>query len=88
MGLDEVKRRARGRPPRAEPAMPSGYRLTEAIRREIDLARGFFDYTSNQQFIDDAVRTFLRRLRQSDARFSAAVEALGQKINEQQAPDD
>jgi hypothetical protein len=83
MTADDSQRRPRGRPPRAEPALPSGYRLTEARRREINVARGFFDYSSTQQFIDDAVKTFLRGLRQSDARYAAAVDALGDKLGDE-----
>lgn len=79
------RQRRRGRPPRAEPAAPSGYRLTGSVRREIDIARGFFDYTSTQQFIDDAVLTFLRNLRQSDANYAAAIAALVDKVGDEQS---
>lgn len=77
--------RRRGRPPRPEPAAPSGYRLTGPVRREIDIARGFFDYPSTQQFIDDAVQMFLRSLRQSDTNYAAAVAALVDKVADEQA---
>jgi hypothetical protein len=77
--------RRRGRPPRAEPAAPSGYRLTAPVRREIDIARGFFNYSSTQQFIDDAVQTFLQSLRQSDTNYAAAVAALVEKVVDERA---
>jgi hypothetical protein len=68
--------------------VPSGYRLTGPVRREIDIARGFFDYSSTQQFIDDAVQMFLRSLRQSNTNYAAAVAALDAKVADETDNED
>lgn len=57
--------------------------MTGRTRREIDLARGFFNYSSNQQLIDDAVREFLALLGRKDPRYKAAVDNLAAKIDEE-----
>lgn len=53
-----------------------GYRVTPAQRREMDVARGFVGARSHQDLIDMAVREYLRRLRQDDADYRVAAEAL------------
>ena len=44
--------RRRGRPRRAEPAEPAGYRITAAQRRQLYIAMGFTDQRSLQAIID------------------------------------
>ncbi|MFH5231499.1 hypothetical protein [Antrihabitans spumae] len=83
MSVNTSESMARGRPRRAEPAEPSGYRMTQRTRREIDLARGFFGFGSTQQVIDEAVHAYLSHLRVTDARFKVAVEELAAKIAEE-----
>lgn len=60
MADDESRPARRGRPARVEPAEPSGYRVTESIRRQLDLARAFTGERTNQAVIDAAVRAYLR----------------------------
>lgn len=70
----------RGRPPRAEPAEATGYRATEALRREIDVARGFTGAKSTQAFIDEAVRVYLLHLRATMPNYCTAAEALDAEL--------
>jgi hypothetical protein len=70
----------RGRPPRAEHAEATGYRATEALRREIDVARGFTGAKSTQAFIDEAVRTYLLHLRDTMPNYRTAAEALDAEL--------
>lgn len=76
MGRDSDELRRRGRPPRPEPAEPTGYRVTEAVRRELDLARAFTGHKSNQAVIDTAVRSYLLDLRADKDTYRTAAEAL------------
>lgn len=82
---DGVPRR-RGRPPRAEPAEQTGYRVTAGVRREILLAMAFTNIRTTQEIIDRAVFEFLGRLRESvpgfaDAAAAAAASATGRPEN-------
>lgn len=70
----------RGRPPRAERAEATGYRATEALRREIDVARGFTGAKSTQAFIDEAVRAYLLHLRAVMPNYCTAAEALDEEL--------
>lgn len=79
---DDTQPARRGRPPRAETAEPTGYRVTESIRRELDLARAFTGERTNQAVIDRAVRQYLRGLRDSLPAFKVAAEALDGVIAE------
>jgi hypothetical protein len=72
--------RRRGRPPRAEPAEATGYRVTEALRRELDIARGFTGHKSNQTLIDEAVRAYLLQLRATRDNYRIAAEALDREL--------
>jgi hypothetical protein len=71
---DETPRR-RGRPPRAEPAEQTGYRVTASVRRQLVLAMAFTDARTTQEVIDRAVYEFLTRLRESVPGFVDAAEA-------------
>ena len=71
---DESPRR-RGRPPRAEPAEQTGYRITASVRRQLLLAMAFTDARTTQEVIDRAVQEFLARLRESVPGFADAAEA-------------
>jgi hypothetical protein len=73
MPEDESPRR--GRPPRAEPANPTGYRCTLSVRRQLQLAIPFLGVANLQSVIDRAVREFLARLRSDVPGFAEAVEA-------------
>jgi hypothetical protein len=82
---DESPRR-RGRPPRAEPAEQTGYRVTASVRRQLLLAMAFTDTRTTQEVIDRAVLEFLARLRESvpgfaDAADAAAASATGRPEN-------
>jgi len=70
----------RGRPPRAERADATGYRATDALRREIDVARGFTGAKSTQAFIDEAVRAYLLQLRNLMPNYRIAAEALDAEL--------
>lgn len=70
----------RGRPPRAERVEATGYRATEALRREIDVARGFTGAKSTQVFIDEAVRAYLLQLRDAMPNYRRAAEALDTEL--------
>ncbi|MBI2692765.1 hypothetical protein [Mycobacterium nebraskense] len=72
--------RRRGRPSRPERAEATGYRATEALRREIDVARGFTGIQSIQAFIDEAVRTYLLQLRDNMPNYRVAAEALDAEL--------
>jgi hypothetical protein len=65
----------RGRPPRPEPAEPTGYRCTASIRRQIQLAIAFTGESNVQAVIDRAVQDYLLRLRIEVDGFAAAAEA-------------
>lgn len=70
----------RGRPRRSQPAEPIGFRATEAMRRELDVARGFTRHKSNQALIETAVVTFLQDLRHTNANYRHAAEALDKEL--------
>lgn len=72
--------RRRGRPSRPERAEATGYRATAALRREIDVARGFTGAKSIQAFIDEAVRAYLLQLRASVPNYQVAAEALDAEL--------
>lgn len=72
--------RRRGRPSRPERAEATGYRATEALRREIDVARGFTGAKSIQAFIDEAVRAHLLQLRDNIPNYRVAAEALDAEL--------
>ena len=55
-------RRKRGRPSRVEQANPTGYRATNATRRQLEMARQFTGHGSLQAIIDAAVRAYLSGL--------------------------
>lgn len=78
---DEAPRR-RGRPPRAEPAEPIGYRATAATRRQLLQAMAFTDARTLQEIIDSAVHEFLARLRESVPGFANAVEAAAANVED------
>jgi len=73
----------RGRPPRAEPAEPSGYRITAAQRRQLTLAMGFTNTRTLQALIDAAVNDYLHQLRESVPGFAAAVAAAETHVSGQ-----
>jgi hypothetical protein len=63
--------------------MPAtGYRATEALRREIDVARGFTGAKSTQAFIDEAVRAYLLQLRDTMPNYRRAAEALDDELRQ------
>ena len=64
---------SRGPVKRLPEARPSGYRVTDEVRRELVLAQSFTDRTSLQGVIDLAVSELLTRLRQKPA-FRAALK--------------
>jgi hypothetical protein len=72
--------RRRGRPARSERADASGYRMTPTLRRQISVARGFTGANSTQAFIDQAVRAYLRHLRETMPNFRVAADALDAEI--------
>lgn len=65
----------RGRPPRPEPAEPTGYRCTAAVRRQLQLAVPFLGEANLQAVIDRAVREFLAVLRNEVDGFADAANA-------------
>ena len=77
---DESPRR-RGRPPRAEPAEQTGYRITASVRRQLLLAMAFTDARTTQEVIDRAVQEFLARLRESVPGFADAAEAAAGSVS-------
>lgn len=77
--------RRRGRPARRERADATGYRVTPAVRREIDVARGFTGAKSTQAFIDEAVRAHLHHLRETMPNFRIAAEALDAELRRDQS---
>jgi hypothetical protein len=74
-----------GRPARPEPAEATGYRVTAALRREIDVPRGFTGVKSAQAFIDEAVRAHLHHLRETMPNFRIAAEPLDAELRRNQA---
>lgn len=73
---------ARG-PVRREPiARPSGYRVTDQVRSELQMAATFEGCPSLQAVIDLAVGEFLARLRKRDG-FSDAVAQAERSRNRQ-----
>lgn len=61
-------------PVRREPvARPSGYRITDDVRRELLLAQSFTGQTTLQGVIDCAVSDLLKQLRKKPA-FRAALK--------------
>jgi hypothetical protein len=69
-------RRRRGRPSRVEQASPTGYRTTNATRRQLEMARQFTGHGSLQAIIDAAVRTYLSGLVTSTPDFRQALRLL------------
>jgi hypothetical protein len=59
---EEYVRLKRGRPSRVEQANPTGYRATNATRRQLEMARQFTGHGSLQAIIDTAVRMYLSGL--------------------------
>ena len=78
-GTDQPAKR--GRPRRSQPAEATGFRATESIRRHLDVARGFTFHKSNQALIEAAVLAYLRGLREDNANYRAAAEALDKELN-------
>lgn len=70
----------RGRPRRSQPAEATGFRATESLRRELDLARAFTQHKSNQALIETAVVTYLRSLRDTNLNYRTAAEALDREL--------
>lgn len=69
-------RRKRGRPSRAVQASPTGYRATNATRRQLEMARQFTGHGSLQAIIDAAVREYLSHLVTSTPDFRQALRLL------------
>lgn len=69
-------RRKRGRPSRAEQANPTGYRATNATRRQLEMARQFTGHGSLQAIIDAAVRAYLSGLVTSKPDFRQALRLI------------
>ena len=69
-------RRKRGRPSRVEQANPTGYRATNATRRQLEMARQFTGHGSLQAIIDAAVRAYLSGLVASTPDFRQALRLL------------
>jgi hypothetical protein len=80
--------RRRGRPRRAEPAEPAGYRITAVQRRQLYIAMGFTDQRSLQAIIDTAVNDYLRRLRMSVPAYAAAVAGAEHHLDRPTEPDE
>ena len=68
--------RRRGRPSRVEQANPTGYRATNATRRQLEMARQFTGHGSLQAIIDVAVRAYLSGLATSTPGFRQALRLL------------
>jgi hypothetical protein len=69
-------RRKRGRPSRVKSANPTGYRATNATRRQLEMARQFTGHGSLQAIIDTAVRAYLLGLVTSTPDFRQALRLL------------
>ncbi|MGO9294196.1 MAG: hypothetical protein ACLP52_10025 [Streptosporangiaceae bacterium] len=69
-------RRKRGRPSRVEQANPTGYRATNATRRQLEMARQFTGHGSLQAIIDAAVRAYLSGLVTSTPDLRQALRLL------------
>ena len=69
-------RRKRGRPSRVEQANPTGYRATNATRRQLEMARQFTGHDSLQAIIDTAVRAYLLGLVTTTPDFRQALRLL------------
>lgn len=80
MNGERDSRPRRGRPPREEPAFPTGYRATDAIRRHLDQTAAFLNLRSHQEVINAAVQWYFQHLRDEDPDYAAASEALDRKI--------
>lgn len=78
--MPDERPRGRGRPPRAEAAEPTGYRVTAATRRQLVLAMAFTDARTVQAVIDCAVHDYLAVLRDSIPGFAAAAEAADSHV--------
>lgn len=74
------KRRGRGRPPRPEPADPTGYRASEATRRHMHVACAFEAVRSYQSLIDQAVQYYLVHLRATNENYRQAAVALDAEL--------
>ncbi|MQA11514.1 MAG: hypothetical protein GEU98_23770 [Pseudonocardiaceae bacterium] len=71
---EEALRRRRGPKPNPNRGTPSGYRLTDRTRFELQLAAAFVGTTSLQDTIALAVDEFLASMRQVDG-YSEALRA-------------
>lgn len=72
--------RRRGRPPRPEQAAPTGYRATNATRRQLEMARQFTGHASLQAIIDAAVRAYVVALATGTPEYRTALQALDPKL--------
>lgn len=66
----------RGRPARTEPAEPTGYRVTTARRRLLQLAMAFTGERTMQAVLDQAVDHWLDHLRRERRGFAAAADEV------------
>jgi hypothetical protein len=81
-------RRKRGRPSRVEQANPTGYRATNATRRQLEMARQFTGHGSLQAIIDAAVRAYLSGLVTSTPDFRHALGDLDPALLVDLGPDE
>jgi len=70
----------RGRPPRDVPATATGFRVTDAVRRELTLAQGFVGVHTLQAVLDLAVQHYLAHLHGTVAGFTEAVDAASAHV--------
>jgi len=80
-------RRKRGRPSRVEQASPTGYRATNATRRQLEMARQFTGHASLQAIIDAAVRAYLSGLVANTPDFRKALRLLDPALVVDFGPD-
>ena len=66
---------ARGPVARTPGARPCGYRVTDEVRVELQMAAAFTDRSSLQAVIDLAVAEFLERMRRQDGFVDAVTKA-------------
>lgn len=72
--------RRRGRPPRSEEALPTGYRATVLTRRQLEMARQFTGHGSLQAIIDAAVRAYLASLAANTPEYETALCAADRNL--------